>query len=222
MIVVKCGGAVERHGGRPRSRRWPRSSRSSSSTAPGRRSRPGDGGRAASTVTFVDGRRVTDEAAIEVVREALLDVNRALCAALGARAVGLSGDEIGLQATQVPELGLVGDPLPSRPQAVLDALAAGLIPVVAPLAEGPLNVNADEAAAALAVGLGAERHPLPHRRSRRAPGRVGARQRSTPTRPTGCSRTARSRAESCPSSTAAVRAAREGVQAEIGATEVVA
>ena len=58
---------------------------------------------------------------------------------------------------RVPELGHVGDPLPSRPQAVLDALAAGLIPVVAPLAEGPLNVNADEAAAALAVGLGAER-----------------------------------------------------------------
>ena len=32
-----------------------------------------------------------------------------------------------------------------------------MIPVVAPLAEGPLNVNADDAAAALAVGLGAER-----------------------------------------------------------------
>ena len=37
------------------------------------------------------------------------------------------------------------------------ALEAGLIPVVAPIAVGPLNVNADEAAAALAVGLGAER-----------------------------------------------------------------
>ena len=47
--------------------------------------------------------------------------------------------------------------MPSRPQAVLDALDAGRIPVVAPIAEGPLNVNADEAAAALAVGLGAER-----------------------------------------------------------------
>ncbi len=34
---------------------------------------------------------------------------------------------------------------------------AGLIPVVAPLATGPLNVNADDAATALAVGLGAER-----------------------------------------------------------------
>ncbi|HWP35549.1 MAG TPA: acetylglutamate kinase, partial [Thermodesulfobacteriota bacterium] len=37
------------------------------------------------------------------------------------------------------------------------ALAAGRVPVVAPLARGPLNVNADEAAAALAVGLRAER-----------------------------------------------------------------
>jgi acetylglutamate kinase len=40
---------------------------------------------------------------------------------------------------------------------VEEALAAGLVPVVTPLAAGPLNVNADEAAAALAVGLGAER-----------------------------------------------------------------
>jgi acetylglutamate kinase len=57
----------------------------------------------------------------------------------------------------VPELGLVGDPLPCAPPAIFGALAAGLVPVVSPLARGPLNVNADEMAAALAVGLGAER-----------------------------------------------------------------
>ena len=57
----------------------------------------------------------------------------------------------------MPELGLVGEALPSRPAAVADALAAGKIPVIAPLAAGPLNVNADEAAAALAIGLGADR-----------------------------------------------------------------
>ena len=109
------------------------------------------------TVSFVRGRRVTDETALGIVREALLEVNRKLCGLLGDRAVGLVGDEIGLCATRVPELGHVGVPEPSRPQAVLDLLAAGRIPVVAPLAVGPLNVNADEAAAALAVGLGAER-----------------------------------------------------------------
>ena len=54
-------------------------------------------------------------------------------------------------------LGMVGDPLPSAPEAVVAALDEGLIPVIAPLAAGPLNVNADEMAAALAVGLEAER-----------------------------------------------------------------
>lgn len=108
-------------------------------------------------VRFVAGRRVTDAEALEVVRALLAAVNVAVCAAVGPLALGLMGDEIGLQATQVPELGLVGDAVPSAPEAVLAALAAGLVPVVAPLAAGPLNVNADEAAAALAVGIGAER-----------------------------------------------------------------
>ena len=108
-------------------------------------------------VTFVNGRRYTTEAALEVVRESLAEVNAALCAAIGPRAVGFMGDEIGLEATQVSKLGLVGDPHTSRPALVLSALREGRIPVVAPLAKGPLNVNADEAAVALAAGLGAER-----------------------------------------------------------------
>jgi acetylglutamate kinase len=108
-------------------------------------------------VEFVRGRRVTSAAALKVVRRSFARVNAALCTELGPLAVPLFGDEIGLHARPVPELGLVGDPLPSRPAAIEAALAEGLIPVVAPLAEGPLNVNADEAAAALAVGLGAER-----------------------------------------------------------------
>jgi acetylglutamate kinase len=108
-------------------------------------------------VEFVAGRRVTSPAALVLVRRSLVRVNAQLCAALGERAVGLIGDEIGLRAEHVPELGRVGDPLPSRPLAIELALAQGLIPVVAPLGQGPLNVNADDAAAALAVGLGAER-----------------------------------------------------------------
>jgi acetylglutamate kinase len=108
-------------------------------------------------VKFVGGRRYTTPETLEVVRESLAEVNTALCAAIGPRAVGLMGDEIGLKATQITKLGLVGDPLPSRPALVASALREGLIPVVAPLAEGPLNVNADEAAVALAAGLGAER-----------------------------------------------------------------
>ena len=112
--------------------------------------------RAGIPVRFVGGRRVTSPETLEVVRRSFADVGAALCAALGGRADQLFGDEIGLQATPVPELGLVGDPLPSAPDAIVRSLAARRIPVVAPLAAGPLNVNADEAAAALAQGLGAE------------------------------------------------------------------
>ena len=107
-------------------------------------------------VRFVNGRRVTTADGMEVVRALLAEVNATLCAAIGEQAVGLMGDEIGLAATRIEELGFAGDPLPSRPGAVLDALAAGKIPVVAPLAEGPLNVNADEAAAQLAIGIEAD------------------------------------------------------------------
>jgi len=108
-------------------------------------------------IEFVAGRRVTTPEALEVVRESLAEVNAALCAAIGPLAAGFMGDEIGLEATQIPKLGLVGDPTPCRPAPLLGALRQDRIPVVAPLANGPLNVNADEAAAALAVGLGAER-----------------------------------------------------------------
>jgi acetylglutamate kinase len=108
-------------------------------------------------VEFVGGRRVTTPAGLMLVRRALAAINAELCAALSPRAVGFLGDELGLEAEPVPELGLVGAPLPARPARIEDALAEGLIPVVAPLAAGPLNVNADEAAAALAIGLEAER-----------------------------------------------------------------
>ena len=84
-------------------------------------------------------------------------VNAELCAALGEVAESIFGDEAGLLAVPVPPLGWVGDPLPCRPSSVLEALRAGKIPVVAPLAVGPLNVNADDAAAALALGLGARK-----------------------------------------------------------------
>jgi acetylglutamate kinase len=108
-------------------------------------------------VRFVDGRRYTTPEALEVVKESLAEVNAELVAAIGPRAAGFLGDELGLEARQVSKLGLVGDPLPSRPALVLSALRQGRIPVIAPLAKGPLNVNADEAAVALAAGLGAER-----------------------------------------------------------------
>jgi acetylglutamate kinase len=113
--------------------------------------------RAGLDVSFVEGRRVTSADALRIVRRSLAAVNEAVCAAIGPLAVPLNGDEIGLEAVRVPALGFVGSPLPCAPPAIESALAEGLVPVVAPLGVGPLNVNADEAAAALAVGLGADR-----------------------------------------------------------------
>jgi acetylglutamate kinase len=106
---------------------------------------------------FVNGRRVTTPEVLAIVEASFAAVNAAVCAAVGPRAVPFSGAKIGLAARRVPELGFVGDPLPCAPPAILGALAAGLVPVVSPLARGPLNVNADEMASALAVGIGAER-----------------------------------------------------------------
>ena len=108
-------------------------------------------------VTFVGGRRVTDRATLAVVRDSLVAVGAGLSDALGPVAVQLVGDEIGLAATAVPELGLVGDPVLSPLPAVEDALTSGRIPVVTPIALGPLNVNADQAATAVAGSIGADR-----------------------------------------------------------------
>jgi acetylglutamate kinase len=108
-------------------------------------------------VEFVNGRRRTSREALEVVRESMAAVNAALCTAIGPLAAPIFGDRDGLLAVPVPPLGWVGDPLPCRPPALVRALADGSIPVVAPLAVGPLNVNADDAATAIALGLGAKR-----------------------------------------------------------------
>jgi acetylglutamate kinase len=112
--------------------------------------------------TFVGGRRITTEEALPIVREAYRQENRELCAEIGPRAYGLMGDDLGLEAERVPELGHVGMLLPIAPSALWGLLATDGIPVIAPLARcsnnrGPLNVNADDAAAVLAIALGADR-----------------------------------------------------------------
>ena len=106
---------------------------------------------------FVGGRRVTTAEALPLVREAFRQENASLCADIGPRARGVMGDELGLQARHVPELGQVGMLLPVVPAGLLGLLGPDAVPVIAPLARGPLNVNADDAAAVLAVALGADR-----------------------------------------------------------------
>ena len=88
----------------------------------------------------------------------------------GPLAVGMSGEDAGLFTAEPTntiidgeevDLGLVGEVAKVRPEAVLDIIEAGRIPVVssvAPDVQGAVhNVNADTAAAALAVALGAEK-----------------------------------------------------------------
>jgi acetylglutamate kinase len=108
-------------------------------------------------VRFVRGRRFTDPATLAIVRSSLVAVGAELSAALGPAALQLVGDEIGLRATPVPELGLVGEPVATELAVLVEQLDRRRIPVVTPIAVGPLNVNADEAATAVAAGVGADR-----------------------------------------------------------------
>ena len=117
---------------------------------------------------FVDGLRYTDEETMDVVQQVLCGkVNKDLVAminAQGGRAIGLCGLDADLfQAVRLDErYGLVGSIQKVVPDVVVDALHNGYIPVVSTVAmgtDGPTayNVNADTAAAKLAIALGAEK-----------------------------------------------------------------
>jgi acetylglutamate kinase len=123
---------------------------------------------------FRGGLRVTTPEAMDVVRMVLVgQVQRELVGLInqhGHIAVGLSGEDAGLFTAKPAntvvdgeevDLGLVGEVARVRPEAVEDLVESGRIPVissVAPDEEGLVhNVNADTAAAALAVALKAEK-----------------------------------------------------------------
>jgi acetylglutamate kinase len=106
---------------------------------------------------FVAGRRITSNEALPIVRAAYREENRELCRQIGPRAVGLMGDDLGLLAEAIPGYGRVGMLLPVVPPTLWGLVATDVVPVIAPLAQGPLNVNADDAAAVLAVALFADR-----------------------------------------------------------------
>jgi acetylglutamate kinase len=168
---------------------------------------------------FVGGRRVTTREALPHVRAAYAAANRELCDQLGSRAVGLIGDELGLRAKRLPELGEAGMLLPHVPRLLWELLDAGALPVLAPIARGPLNVNADDAAAVLAIALEAEslvfHSDVPgvlvdgEVLARLSAGEIPALDGSL----TG---------GVLPKLEAAVRAARAGLQVDLGATRVTA
>lgn len=117
---------------------------------------------------FIDGLRYTDGQTMSVVQQVLCgQVNKDLVAAmnrLGGKAVGLCGlDGALFQARKLDEkYGLVGNITKVDGAMVASALASGYIPVVAPVAQGTdgptsYNVDADTAAAKLAVAMEAEK-----------------------------------------------------------------
>ena len=130
--------------------------------------------------TFVDGLRVTDKATAEVAEMVLSGaINKELVgwiAGAGGKAIGISGKDGGLvtatkvsrtvkdpgsQIEQAVDLGFVGEPTTVDVNIIEVASAAGMIPVIAPIAPGKngetYNINADTMAGAIAAALGAAR-----------------------------------------------------------------
>ncbi len=112
---------------------------------------------------FREGLRVTDEATMAVAEMVFAgEVNKALVRelyAMGVPAAGISGtDGPTLYVEPLAGLGRVGSVAKVEPRLVETLWTGGFVPVIAPVGLGPegaYNVNADSAAAALAVGLGA-------------------------------------------------------------------
>ncbi|MBE5074062.1 acetylglutamate kinase [Erythrobacteraceae bacterium E2-1 Yellow Sea] len=130
--------------------------------------------------TFVDGLRVTDKATAEVAEMVLSGaINKELVgwiAGAGGKAIGISGKDGGLvtarkveRTTKDPEsnieqaidLGFVGEPSRIDTTVIDTVVAAGMIPIVAPIGAGEdghtYNINADTMAGAIAAALGAAR-----------------------------------------------------------------
>ena len=119
---------------------------------------------------FKDGLRVTDAETLEIVRMVLVGkINRDLVATINSQAgdepvaVGVSGEDAGLLTVTPadPSLGFVGNVTDVRAELIHRLLDDGLTPVISTVganADGqPYNVNADEAARAIAVAMNAEK-----------------------------------------------------------------
>ncbi len=116
---------------------------------------------------FVNGKRVTDEATVEVVEMVLSGrVNKRIVQAInaqGGKAVGLSGKDANLVFCEQtnPDLGFVGTPKDVDPTVLENLFESNTIPVIAPLGAGrdgeTFNINGDTMAGAIAGALNADR-----------------------------------------------------------------
>jgi acetylglutamate kinase len=115
---------------------------------------------------FVDGLRVTDAKTVKIVKRVLGKYNDEICRTLkrfGVEAVGLYGTDYNLIQVKVTDkkLGYVGDVKKIKTSVLNKIIKQGKIPVITPIGRGSngkdYNINADSAATALAVELGAEK-----------------------------------------------------------------
>lgn len=117
--------------------------------------------------TFVNGKRVTDEATVEVVEMVLSGrVGKRIVQAIekqGGKALGLSGKDASLVVCDQtdPDLGFVGTPAEVNADVLHDLFDKGMIPVIAPIGAGrngeTFNINGDTVAGAIAAALKADR-----------------------------------------------------------------
>ena len=130
--------------------------------------------------SFIDGLRVTDTAAVEVVEMVLSgSINKQIVTSInaaGGRAIGLSGKDGNLVVarklhlartdpasgkTESVDLGFVGEPEKVNPEVLHAIMKSETIPVIAPIGVGPkgetFNINADTVSGAVACALKAER-----------------------------------------------------------------
>lgn len=118
---------------------------------------------------FVNGLRKTDEPTMEVAEMVLNRVNKSLVQmvqSLGVNAVGISGKDAGLlkvekKLSDGQDIGFVGEVTEVNPQLLWDLLERDFLPIVCPVgmndAFETFNINADDAACAIAEAMGAEK-----------------------------------------------------------------
>ena len=118
---------------------------------------------------FINGLRVTDAETMEIAEMVLNKVNKRLVnmvGELGVNAVGISGKDGGLlnvdkKYSDGQDIGFVGDIKNVNPKILYDLLEKDFLPIVAPIGFGDdfetYNINADDAACAIAKAVGADK-----------------------------------------------------------------
>ena len=126
-------------------------------------------GKVGKEAKFINGLRVTDEETMEIAEMVLNKVNKSLVTMveeLGVKAVGISGKDGGLlqvdkKYADGQDIGYVGDIKQVNPKVLYDLLEKDLLPIVAPIGLGDdfqtYNINADDAACAIAKAVNAEK-----------------------------------------------------------------